>query len=208
MQRTKKERLLGFMLGLAAVTAVTVVAGLVWAGDLEPSAAPAPTFKTLDEIPGTWSRVLPADDGEPDGCNSSRFDCVMDGAAVLDKETGLVWQRDASSSLYQWNTAVLSCLVDNDGSRRGWRVPLAHELESLVDPNNLGGNPDLPPGHPFLNMGPIFYWSANSVPGAPASAWGVNFGVVSFLSSNLMSAQKTSFNAVLCVRGGTNAVQY
>jgi hypothetical protein len=36
------------------------------------------------------TKTLPANDGEPDGCDSSRFKCVMDGAAVQDKQTGLI----------------------------------------------------------------------------------------------------------------------
>ncbi len=56
------------------------------------------------------------------------------------------------------------CTTRTTGNRKGWRLPSVHELASLIDSNNLSGNPDLPPGHPFTNVQgePEIYWSATT----------------------------------------------
>lgn len=44
-------------------------------------------------LPPTWDKLLDSTNGDEDGCNSDRFICVMGDRAVLDNETGLVWDR-------------------------------------------------------------------------------------------------------------------
>ncbi len=141
-----------------AVFLMVVGSAAASAGDLEPSAPPAPTMKTLDQIPPTWGQVLPA---------AQRFQLVLGGVAVLDKETGLVWERSPSTDdFYMRNVdpatyAVLHCNDLTLGNRKGWRLPLIQELASLVDPSIPSPGPMLPSGHPFLNI-QEFYWSANT----------------------------------------------
>ena len=55
------------------------------------------------------SKTLPANDGGPDGCDSSRFKCVMEGEAVLDKQTGIIWTKNAShaNKTISWQEAVV-----------------------------------------------------------------------------------------------------
>ena len=95
----KKKMNKNLMRLLFVLAAVAVIARVAQSGNLEPSAAPGPTFKTLDEIPPTWSQVI--EDA------SERFELVMNDEAVLDKETGLVWQRTVCGSPgAQWEQAV------------------------------------------------------------------------------------------------------
>jgi hypothetical protein len=49
-----------------------------------------------EDLPLSWSHDLPDDE---------RFELVLDEAAVLDKETGLVWERSPSTVLQTWPQA-------------------------------------------------------------------------------------------------------
>ena len=53
--------------------------------------------------------------------------------AVLDRETGLVWERTPSTQAVQWPNARLLCAQKGVGGRGGWRLPAFDELSSLVD---------------------------------------------------------------------------
>ena len=180
----------------ATFIAVLGLNGITFADKLEPSAPPAPTMKTLDEIPPTWSQILPADDGDSVGCGSSRFDCVLGGAAVLDKETGLVWEQSPDTTTRTWLDAISShCYTNEVGDRKGWRLPTVEELASLVD--TAQSSPSLPSGHPFSNVQSSWYWSATTNAGNTTVAW-----VVHFSGGSVGGGFKTSNGSVWCVRGG------
>jgi hypothetical protein len=156
----------GWMLaGVLALYVLSALAGAVTGGPLDPPGAPAPTLKTLGDIAPSWHQMLSSSDGPVGGCNSTRFTCVLDNAAALDHETGLVWERDASQAISQWAAAVEACVQDTIAGRRGWRLPTVDELLSLAIP--FAPEPlDLPPaGSPLLAFdgnGSQRYWTATS----------------------------------------------
>ncbi len=185
MEKLKKTMMIAFVVGIFLIPVVSI------AGDLEPSAAPAPTMKTLDQIPPTWSQKLPA---------AQRFELVLDGAAVLDKETGLVWEKSPSTTKMNWYPATGgACLGRAVGGRLGWHLPTIHQLQSLVD-ISAASPPKLPTGHPFTNVQPDVYWSATTNTGTTTYAYGIDF-----LSGEVYyGLDKAADNNryVWCVRGG------
>ena len=80
--------------------------------------------------------------------------------AVLDRETGLVWEQSPIAQGRLWSASLPSplsvegaqthCKRRTLGNRKGWRLPTIQELASLVDPTvppDAGAT--LPAGHPF-----------------------------------------------------------
>ncbi len=175
------------------IMALSVSIVMVQAGSLEPPAKPAPTMKTLDQIPPTWSEKLPA---------SERFALVLDKAAVLDKETGLVWEKSPSTLAYTWVSAIAHCASLEVGGRKGWHLPTIEQLASLVDKTQ--SNPSLPSGHPFSNVqSGGFYWSATTYT-APTYA-----GYVYFYNGNVNGFDKQTVSiSAWCVRGGQSHDTY
>jgi hypothetical protein len=79
----------------------------------------------------------------------------MNSAAVLDRETGLVWERSPSPGPFvNWLQAHYVCNKLILGNRFGWRLPTVQELASLMEPRILDVPPInwLPAGHPFGNV--------------------------------------------------------
>jgi hypothetical protein len=184
--------------------------GLYWvvqAGTLDPPDPPAPTMKSLDVIPPTWSQRLDSTNGSTlplfEGCGSSRFECVMSVGspiplprAVLDRETGLVWERSPQSGGQIWVASVVDCVLHTTGGRRGWRSPTIEELATLSDPGQ--SDPALPSGHPFLNVTEEGYWSSSTSPLYTDWAWFLN------MSSGAPIRETKAWNrGTWCVRGGT-----
>jgi hypothetical protein len=66
---------------------------------------------------------------------------------VLDKETRLIWTRDANlpKGMQTWQHGMNYCRNQIQlGNRKGWRLPTIEELLSLIDPSQ--SNPALPNG--------------------------------------------------------------
>lgn len=173
-----------------------VVLGIV-AGTSGFTAGPAFGVPPGGEKPnsfGSWDKIFEAAD---------RFELVMNDAAVLDKETGLVWEQSPSIDHVDWNSALIACANKTVGGRKGWRLPAFYELASLLDPAVPGFGPLLPEGHPFTNvLTTSAYFSATTLAIAPDThAWGVSF----FGTINVGHSSKTPglLGLAWCVRGGS-----
>jgi Protein of unknown function (DUF1566) len=154
------------------------------------SAAGAPKSAGPYYATPSWDQTLPSD---------NRFIVLsnMDGNAVLDRETGLVWEKSPSPTLStDWFNAQVRCNTLRMGGRLGWRLPTLQELASLVDPSIPFPNLRLPADHPFSNVQPGFYWSATTFAALASVWWGVNF------SSGDVGIDDGNSNFVWCVRGG------
>jgi hypothetical protein len=136
---------------------------------------PAPVPKT-----GQFTSYIPGDDGNmkrgikwPD----PRFTDNEDGT-VTDKLTGLIWLQNANCfGTSNWNQSLLACKMLatgfcglTDGSiPDDWRLPNIEELLSLVDRSQI--YPALPPGNPFVNVQPSYYWSSTTSVFDSSFAW-------------------------------------
>ena len=175
--------------------AIGIVAGSV----LAQTTANGPYYATP-----SWDQQLPA---------STRFIVLSNwgSAAVLDRETGLVWEKSPSTSSFPWSdntkptSAATHCNQLTVGNRGGWRLPTVQELDSLVDydPTNTSA-PRLPPGHPFTNVPSMFssYWTANTLEVQPLFAWTVFFGNAGGAGPAVIGEGKILTLFVWCVRGG------
>ncbi len=185
-------------LSLALALGVSVPLASAQSGSLEPpgtavngSGDPVATTQTQP----SWDQNLPA---------SERFKLVLSGEAVLDKETGLVWEQSPLTTTHTWSEARFQCTSRTVGGKKGWRLPSVHELASLVDPTNPGGNPDLPAGHPFTDVQTFDeYRSASTDVGFPTSAW-----VMNFANGGVGARGKVVDTFVWCVRGGGPLSEY
>jgi hypothetical protein len=203
---------------------VAMLASGARGGPLDPPGAPASTMHTLDElyttannVPQSWDRKLDSTNGSfgfpllPAGCNSDRFQCVFwrqitlsvsayDG--VLDRETGLVWQRAPSISAGHWDAARQYCATVNTGGRNGWRLPTTAEFLSLRD-ESIATDPQLPSGNPFvMSQTGTGWWTSTENLSNPADADAVSLGP----NSQLLASPEKANSALSawCVRGPTS----
>ena len=97
--------------------------------------------------------------------------------AVLDKKTGLVWEKSPQTTSARWSVARRTCAEKSVGGQKDWRLPSLEELASLVDYSVGPPSLALPPGHPFLSVQSAVYWSSTRPGDDPKGSWGVHFGL-------------------------------
>lgn len=185
------------VLYVPACLTLAVAVSIAAPAEAQPT-APGPYY-----VPPAWDMTLPS---------VTRFIILsnMNSEAVLDRETGLVWERQPSPAPHTWTWADSQCRDAAIGGRRGWRLPRLEELLSLMDPSTAV--PALPPGHPFV-LAPILHtvhaFSATTI---PASALPKESRVVRMVSlktgetslggSVPQSELLETLGARWCVRGG------
>ena len=173
---------------------------LAWVGFAASPAGAATAAGPYYATP-SWDQQLPA---------STRFVVLSNwidaahpsgGAAVLDRETGLVWEQSPTApptipNTFNWESAQAHCNALNTGGRMGWRLPTLQDLASLVD-RSVSPGPRLPSGHPFSNVQAADYWSATVFATDTSSAW-----VVDFFNGFVVLGGKIETHFAWCVRGG------
>ena len=169
------------------VAIISVAIGLVATSAFAQTTAVGPYYATP-----SWDQTLPV---------ATRFIVLsnMNSEAVLDRETGLVWQRYASTrpgfiNSGNWASAFDYCLKSTTGDRLGWRVPRREEFASLV----VASTSDLPVGHPFV-FTPTFFWTSTLYAPIAGQAWAFRPGSVTVFLGGAVTSSNISF---WCVRGG------
>ena len=160
----------------------------------------------LRGVTENWDKKLDATNGQADGCNSDRFTCVLDGLAVRDNETGLVWQRFVSPepppfNVYSWDHAR-NCSGSALGNRMGWRLPSFPELASLIEPSEGQGlGPPSGQDIHFRISIPRSAIGRRRIKANPNVAYLVSFHIDTYGVTRSDKAQRFKR---WCVRGGMN----
>jgi hypothetical protein len=196
-------------------------------GFTEPSAAPAPTGQTLDEVyaqaiptqvPKTgqtfWYYVTDSDGALQKGVPSPspRFTDNNNGT-VTDNLTGLIWLKNANcqSTNESWSDELsLVASLNSAGTMNGYDCgDTSHAGSHQTDwrlPNikelqslvDFGeNNPALPSGYPFSNVQVDRYWSSTTREKDPSYAW------VVYMDYGTVSYKRKSWDSYgWPVRGG------
>ena len=140
----------------------------------------------------SWDQTLPS---------ATRFIVLSNFAsqAVLDRETGLVWERAPDAGERTWFNAVEFCQRRELGNRQGWRVPSIQEIRSLVDTAQAA--PALPPGHPFTGVRSgrsDIYWSMTTDARSAVHVYTFTFND----AGSLIATPRDFVQLTWCVRGG------
>lgn len=124
-----------------------------------------------------------------------RFALVMNGEAVKDNKTGLIWEQAPDKDFDVWSVSVARCSTKTVDDQKTWRAPTKDELATLIDPER--NDPALPEGHPFANIRSDIFWSST-----PHASDDILAYYVSFFTGKVISDQKSQTRRMWCVLGG------
>jgi Protein of unknown function (DUF1566) len=176
---------------LSGIGAILLIGGLLTGcGSSDDAAIAQSAPADLSGVTQNWDKNLPT---------GQRFAVLsaFANAAVLDKNTGLVWEKAPDTTIKTtWPVANTYCVNRTVGSTAGWRLPSVFELMSLLD---LTLPAPFVPTSVFTGIQSVGYWSATAAVGSPTAAWTVNFNIALATAND-----KTGVTNVWCVRGGHN----
>jgi hypothetical protein len=185
----KTRRFLAVMVGVMVLSVGLVLAN--YGGGVTPATA-ADILKDNHTL--RWDTNNPS---------ATRFITAFPGA-VLDKNTGLVWEQAPDATGRTWGSATDHCVNKNVGGTRGWRLPSVAELASVLD-GSPGAVAPFVPASVFTGVQLADYWSATAF---AADGPAVNAWLVRFFIGNVIGAGKAGSNLAWCVRGPMNADSY
>jgi hypothetical protein len=161
------------------------------------------------EAPGYVCAGQYADWSMPDALPGAKFAPAYDlsvAGVVVDRVTGLMWQRELASSNAGCSGTLMMrgdvctqpeaeayCAGLELAGKSDWRLPTAIELASIVD---LSKQPAID-GAAFPNTPGEWHWTSSTFLGATVSAWEIDFqtGVLEAVTDNA-----TSHDRARCVR--------
>lgn len=139
--------------------------------------------------------ALAACDPDRKAIPTTRYE--IQGGEVLDKETGLTWQRCSVGQTWKEGEGCAGAVQEftfanaKKQARGGWRLPTRDELSGLV---SMACSPSINP-EAFPNLDPIRLWYWSGTETERDLAWLVQFG-----GGATFNGYQTSANAVRLVR--------
>lgn len=116
---------------------------------------------------------------------------------VLDRATGLTWQKERGAIDKTWQQALAFCEALDLGGFTDWRLPNINELASLINYAKVH------PGSDFPDIRAEQSWSSSTVVDSPNIAWMGNYVYPGYRSNLKTDKENGPYGFVVrCVRGG------
>lgn len=139
---------------------------------------------------GSWGAIV----------SGSRFQELtnFNNEAVLDRETGLIWEKNGAVSDNIPNNTFLYCYGKNVAGKMGWRLPKIEEVTSLFNGSTFAalGSINIDPNPSYVETGS----PDTDTPGLRYYYSRATMSVQTIDPDNMSSNSRV----VLCVRGGGN----